>query len=130
LNEELGSLIEYAQIGDEKSLLAKLAALVPGYMNGDAPTPMPQEKLGRILLLGKDAYTRMTLCRILQPRSVIFEAEDESEALQQVHARHPNMVILGLHLPEVNVRKLCATLKRANGDARLPVMGGPEAHDN
>jgi len=122
LKEELSSLIEYAQIGDEKSLLAKLAALVPGYLNGHAPELMPQEKLGRILLLGKDAYTRMTLRRILQPRYAIFEAEGETEALQQVHAGHPNLVILDFHLPEVNVRKLCARLKRANGDARLPLI--------
>jgi CheY-like chemotaxis protein len=122
LNEELTSLIEYAQIGDEKSLLAKLAALVPGYLNGHAPKLMPQEKLGRILLLGKDAYTRMTLRRILQPRYVIFEAESESEALHQVEACHPNLAILDFHLPEVNVRRLCAKLKRANGDARLPLI--------
>lgn len=122
LHQELASLIEYAQLGDEKSLLAKLAGLVPEYVNGHTPALMPREKLARILLVERDVYTRMTLRRILQPRYVIFEAESEREALQQARALHPNLAILGFHFPGVNTKELCAKLKHAKDEGKLPLI--------
>ncbi|MBI3000227.1 MAG: polysaccharide biosynthesis protein [Deltaproteobacteria bacterium] len=77
LQEGIFELLEYAGIGDEESLLAKLEALVPGYMSGQDLVVALRLKGERILLVENDPYTRTTLKRILQARYHVFEAEND-----------------------------------------------------
>jgi FlaA1/EpsC-like NDP-sugar epimerase len=107
----IAKLLRHAVIGDEPALLAGLASLVPDYVKGKDHELPPGEKGQRILLVEHDPYTRTTLKRILEGHYHVFEAENRRQALLRMNECRPDLVILDFHLPNTNIRRLCARLK-------------------
>jgi FlaA1/EpsC-like NDP-sugar epimerase/ActR/RegA family two-component response regulator len=115
-------LLGYAGRREEELLLAKMEALVPGYVSGQELVLAPRVRDKRILVVENEPYTRTTLKRILQARYQVFEAENDRQALLRVKECEPNLVILDFHLPSVNIRQLCKKIKLQKGGESLPII--------
>lgn len=111
LQAGIAKLVRHANKGDEFALLAALKTLVPDYVNGNSPVAVSRGKRERILLIEHDGYTRMTLKRILEGQYQVDEAENRRQAILRITECQPDLVILDLHLPNTNIRRLCARLK-------------------
>ena len=127
LETELLDLLRHAEMEDERSLVAKLAALVPGYTNGQGPAARRPKRTERILVVESDPYTRRTLKRILQTWYIVLEAETEREAMRHVQGSDPHLVMLNFHLPRTNVRRLCEKirLRGTSAASESPQQGPP-----
>jgi nucleoside-diphosphate-sugar epimerase/CheY-like chemotaxis protein len=137
----IAKLLRYANKGEEPALVATLTSLVPDYVNGNSTVAASRGKRQRILLIEHDGYTRMTLKRILEGQYQVDEAENRRQALLRITECQPDLVILDLHLPNTNIRRLCARLKgevgnlaswqaRAFGNGVNKVAAGSEASGN
>ena len=125
LETDLLALLRQAEREDERSLVATLAALVPGYTNGQGPAARRPTRTERILVVESDPYTRSTLKRILQPGYFVLEAATAREALRHVQDADPHLVLLNVHLPRTNIRRLCAKIRRRGAPAASEAPPGP-----
>jgi dTDP-4-dehydrorhamnose reductase/CheY-like chemotaxis protein len=127
LERKILALLDSAHAGDEKGVLLGLRELVPDYQPGRVDA---EETLGlgdgRILVIEDDAYTRMTLKRVLETSYQVLDTRDYQGALQHLQVWRPDLVILGCELPDTNVRRLCARLKEENGGIPVILVGDSE----
>jgi DNA-binding response OmpR family regulator len=124
LERRIVALLNCAHAGDDEGIVIRLGELVPDYNPGRAG---PEESLGpgdgRILVIEDDTYTRMTLKRVLETSYQVLETRDYRGALEHLQAWRPDLVILGHELPDTNVQRLCARLKRENGGIPVILVG-------
>jgi len=111
LEAGIQELLTHADTEDQRSLTAKLAALVPGYVDGGPSAARRPRRTQRMLVVEPDPYIRKTLKRILQAWYIVLEAENERETMQHVGHSAPHMVILNSHLPRTNIKKLYEKIK-------------------
>ena len=118
----ISELLRNAEAEDEPTLLARLTSLVPGYVNGHTPIGTFRDKPERILLVDHDPYSRTTLKRILENQYQVCEAEDRRQTLFLMRDWQPKLVILNLHLPATNIRRLCARIKGGTGNPAVILL--------
>jgi predicted signal transduction protein with EAL and GGDEF domain/FixJ family two-component response regulator len=85
-------------------------------MNGEARNP-------RILVVDDDSVTRLLVSEALSGAGFeVREAEDGAEALAAVDAIAPDLVLLDVHMPNLDGYETCARLRRQRGGTALPIL--------
>ena len=80
----------------------------------------------RLLLVEDDEVDRLACRRALSRQAdfpiELLEASSGREGLELVHQRHPDLVLLDYHLPDVNGLEFLEALRRDSGEMPVPVM--------
>jgi PAS domain S-box-containing protein len=83
---------------------------------GDAKAPL-------ILHADDNDATRYAICRTLRHAGFdVVEAATGNEAVEVARARHPELVVLDLNLPDISGFEVCARLRADPGTASIPVL--------
>src|SRR5262245_7401939 len=83
---------------------------------------MPEPTKPTILVVDDTEASRYAVCRILRHAGfVVLEADTGSDALR-LAAANPDLVILDVHLPDINGFEVCQRLKSDPRTATTPVM--------
>jgi two-component system NarL family response regulator len=79
----------------------------------------------RVFLVEDHRMVREALCEVLQKEldiEVVGEAGDARDALEQVSALRPDVVVLDIRLPDLNGIEVAARLKDAGNQARVVAL--------
>jgi CheY-like chemotaxis protein len=80
----------------------------------------------RLLLVEDDEVDRLACRRALSRQAdfpiELLEASSGREGLELVHQRHPDLVLLDYHLPDVNGLEFLEALRHDSGEMPVPVM--------
>lgn len=79
--------------------------------------------LSHILIVEDDRYNRELLARMVQKEGYrVREATNGKEALQQIAAEQPDLILLDLMMPEMNGFELVAEIQKNKAWASIPVI--------
>lgn len=84
----------------------------------------------RVLFADDDPQVREPLCEALRRQGFeVFEAATGKEALEQVRARDFDIVLMDLHMPELNGIEATRAIKREKPSLFVAVMTGEATHE-
>jgi len=84
-------------------------------------SPRPSNPV--VLVVEDEPSIRQLLVRLLAGDGYfVVEASDGREALDQIRRHQPNLVLLDAMLPEIHGFEICASIKRSEAYARIPVI--------
>ena len=87
----------------------------------------------RILLVEDDPQIRMLITKFLEKALYeVIQAHDGGEAMQQVFACQPDLIVCDLHMPNVNGLQTLRLLRRDPDTVRIPVimLTSADSYDN
>lgn len=82
----------------------------------------PAPRLLQIVVADDDAEMRAYICRALQGRAVVHEAEGGREALRLARTLQIDLVVADLQMPGLGGRALCHALRADPVTAAMPVL--------
>jgi len=121
---------------DVRAIRAAGIALAQGFLFGRPgplpivlpPSPTPTRVL-RVLIADQDALVRTLLARLVRRcgYAVVAQASDGDEILDYAASERPDVVILDLTLPQLNVRRALPTLRAQLPHAHILVLSADAA---
>ncbi len=81
-----------------------------------------QEKTGRVLVVDDDSMNLKIAERMLQNRFEVSLASSGKEALEIIEKQRPELILLDLHMPEVDGFEVMEVLKKNPETAEIPVV--------
>lgn len=91
-------------------------------MSTAIPAPSSSSK-GRVLVVDDERLNRTLLRSLLQAAGYqVSEAEDGEQALQQVGAEAPDVVLLDVMMPGLDGYTVCRRIKENSATAHLPIL--------
>lgn len=77
----------------------------------------------KILAVDDSDANRYVVCRKLEEGGYeAIPAKNAAEALAQAHACHPDLVLLDVHLPDIDGYEVCRRLKADPDTADIPIV--------
>ena len=77
-----------------------------------------------ILIADDNEDLRKILAWLLQPRGYdILQAATGSEAIETAIAAQPNLILLDVHLPDMNGTEVARAIKKNTCTAHIPIVG-------
>lgn len=129
--EGLAQLNEAVNISPENQALIRQSWLLTKYMQsvGLISTPSRQSSQsaaltkGRILVVEDSMVTRKVIARTLMAQGYeVLEAKDADEALTDIEARNPNLVLLDIILPGRSGYEILAEIRKMPRLAKVPII--------
>ena len=130
-HEGLAQLNEIEKLAPENRALQKQGELLRKYMQtaGLISSTIQQPKLSatatkaRILIVEDSAVTRKVIARTLIANGYeVFEAKNAEEALTDIVARNPDLVLLDIILPDRDGYQILAEIRQIKPIAKVPVV--------
>jgi two-component system response regulator EvgA len=101
-------------------------------LSGLSATPLNQERFmnNEVLIIDDHPAVRMTVRLLLQEEgySVIGEADNGVDALQQIQTLQPALIILDIGLPKIDGLTLISRLKSKHLSVKIIVLTGQESN--
>lgn len=82
-----------------------------------------RDKLARILVVDDDSHRRLAMRRLLSGAGyAVFEAPSGHDALRQIKAKRPGLVLLDAVLPDLGGLEVCRRIKDTAGQDSVPAV--------
>ncbi|WP_137937138.1 response regulator [Chitinivorax sp. B] len=91
----------------------------PADTSSDQPLSRP---LLNVFIVDDDAILREILCEALAERYKIFSFESAQSCLAHMRQLQPDIVLLDLHLPDLDGLELCRQIRRHHPVSDMPIM--------
>ncbi len=114
--------------GPTPSILDAALELIPHHNTAninldDGASTVDNEGPSRVLLVDDDFATRHLLVKELQPLGYVTStASTGGEAVRQIKANPPNLVVIDVMLPEVDGFQICTAIKQSRKYNHIPVV--------